>query len=157
MSSSRCGTCSECCIHMGIAALHKPRGERCPHLADVGCAIYASRFEECAKFKCWWFASPDMPEGMRPERSGILVWSEPASFGQADENGTPHLTWARETRPGALESYWAQKMLKQLSRRLLIYGIRHGQRMPDSTRIFGPPHLIASAARLRGEAAAPVR
>jgi hypothetical protein len=133
---------------MGIEALGKPEGERCPHLSDAGCAIYATRPEECAAFNCWWYVSPEMPEGMRPDRSRILVWSEPARFGQADaEDGTAHLTWARETRPGALESYWAQKMLKQLSRRLLIYGIRHGQEVPDSTQIFGPPHLVAEAAR----------
>ncbi|HET7785269.1 MAG TPA: hypothetical protein VFL36_04820 [Myxococcales bacterium] len=136
---------------MGISALQKPWGERCPNLGDVGCAIYASRPAECAEFNCWWFVSPELPEGMRPDRSGILVWSEPASFGQPDAvDGTPHLTWARETRPGALEGYWARKMLKQLSSRLLIYGIRHGENVPDSTRIFGPPDLVAAALRREG-------
>lgn len=137
---------------MGIEALHKPQGERCPHHTDVGCAIYATRPEECAAFNCWWHVSSEMPEGMRPDQSRLLVWSEPASFGQADaKDGTAHLTWARETRPGALESYWAQKMLKQLSRRILIYGIRYGQEVPDSTHIYGPPHLIAAAARFQRE------
>jgi hypothetical protein len=136
---------------MGISSLGKPRFERCPHLSDGGCAIYATRPEECAAFGCWWLASQEMSERMRPDRSGILVWSEPAKFGQADANGTAHLTWAQETRPRGLEGYWAQKMLRQLSRRLLIFGIRYGQRVPDRTQIFGPPHLVAEAARLRRE------
>jgi hypothetical protein len=153
VSSSRCGTCSECCVHMGISALNKPWGEPCPHLGDVGCSIYASRFDECAEFQCWWFASPEMPEGMRPNQSGILVWSEPSSFGQADaDDGTPHLTWARETRPGALESYWARKKIEQLSRRLLIFGIRYGEQAPDGSAIFGPPDLVAAAARFLKQA-----
>ena len=139
---------------MAVPSLGKQRLERCRHVGDGGCAIYATRPEECATFGCRWFATPDMPEGMRPDQSGILVWSEPAPFGQASaKDGMAYLTWAQETRPDGLESYWAQKMLKQLSRRLLIFGIRFGQlRMePDSAHVFGPPHIVAEAARFRRE------
>jgi len=149
VSARECGGCTACCTVMQVDALVKPRHTPCPHLSGNGCGIYRSRPAECQTFTCFWLIDGSLPDSVRPDRCGLMVWTKRSGFGQAfGSDETPFLTLAEEVTPGALDSYWGQKLVKALARRFLILGIRHGQSVlgaGDARHIFGPPHLVAEA------------
>lgn len=106
-STSRpCGECTACCTVLRLAKLDgfaKAEGERCRH-EEGGCRIYPSRPKTCKDFMCSW-KSGYLPEDLRPDRSGVLVY--------------PRLTngmfWliARDIVPGACSTHF--KAFEQLA------------------------------------------
>lgn len=68
-----CGSCTLCCKVMGVVALDKPEGQRCPRCAwRRGCLDYASRPEECRTFNCQWRLG-HVPAAKRPDRIHAVV------------------------------------------------------------------------------------
>jgi hypothetical protein len=68
-----CGGCTACCTLIGVPALSKPAGTRCPHCVVGGCGIYEERPDSCRKWICGWLADPGMPDEFRPDRCGFIV------------------------------------------------------------------------------------
>lgn len=71
-----CGACNVCCVALTIddPALRKPQGYRCPNTTpDHGCRIYDSRPDTCRTFFCGWRRLAWVRDGLRPDRSGVLV------------------------------------------------------------------------------------
>ncbi len=72
-----CGDCTMCCKIMGVndPALKKPPNQWCTHCQiGKGCGIYESRPVDCRKFECLWLQTPDMPDGLRPDKSKVVFW-----------------------------------------------------------------------------------
>lgn len=67
-----CGECHACCIYLEIDVLDKPARQKCRHLGDSGCDIYAERPRVCSGFWCCWAFGLFSVED-RPDRSGVLV------------------------------------------------------------------------------------
>lgn len=64
---SACTGCGACCVAPDIAALDKPLGLRCPHLAaDNRCAVYQHRPQICRDYQpdalCEAIAAPTLEE-----------------------------------------------------------------------------------------------
>ncbi len=70
-----CGGCTFCCKHMNVPELDKPAGTWCRHCRiGVGCGNYEERVEACFVFRCQWLIDEAMPDELRPDRSGAMVW-----------------------------------------------------------------------------------
>lgn len=86
-----CGSCNVCCVALTIndAQLQKLPGHRCRHAQrDNSCGIYADRPRTCQEYYCGWRALKWVREGLRPDRSGVLV----QLYGTiAQETGEPRL------------------------------------------------------------------
>jgi len=70
----KCGGCVVCCKILDInwPELRKPAGVLCPHNTGRGCAIYATRPDECRTWFCLWRRIDELPEHARPDRIGVL-------------------------------------------------------------------------------------
>lgn len=71
-----CGSCSACCKELAILEdeMRKLPGVVCEHcVVGNGCKIYQTRPNVCRTYYCLWRSLPEMDEGWRPDRSGILV------------------------------------------------------------------------------------
>jgi Fe-S-cluster containining protein len=69
----QCGSCSLCCKVLGVAALDKPEQAWCVHCKPGrGCAIYATRPQECRTFGCLWLADDKFPESLKPDACKIV-------------------------------------------------------------------------------------
>jgi hypothetical protein len=71
-----CGACTVCCKHVLIddPDFQKAAGILCPSCKEgKGCQIYAMRPAPCRGFECGWKTMPDLPDELRPDRSGILI------------------------------------------------------------------------------------
>jgi hypothetical protein len=71
----RCGECTACCVALRVDTpeFKKEGGLACQHLTAKGCGIYQTRFKICREFLCGWLLFPELDEGWRPDRSGILI------------------------------------------------------------------------------------
>ena len=149
---------------MAVTEIEKPPYKSCAHECPTGCAIYEKRPEPCAGYFCLWLfegrpdligdskkiiGQPDaefrsiLKEEERPDKSGLLF--EASGINRAESNfekatSLSFLT-VRETKPGAFESYWGQKVLKRLSKKSLIIRIYEDERRvamgpPEKIRIF---------------------
>lgn len=74
-----CGTCTVCCRILEIQALDKPAGILCRHNTGTGCGIYPERPEACARWHCLWRRIDTLPDGLRPDRSGVMFSLESRS------------------------------------------------------------------------------
>jgi len=74
--SRECGDCTACCEGwLADADLGMHPGKTCPNLQGGRCAIYAERPEQpCRNFYCLWVKMPRLPEGLRPDRCGVIAW-----------------------------------------------------------------------------------
>lgn len=75
----KCGQCTACCRVPPIRSeeLTKPAGVMCEHCVEgAGCSIYSNRPKLCAEFYCGWRMLPELDDGWRPDRSGILLVEE---------------------------------------------------------------------------------
>ncbi len=70
-----CGECVACCVEIAIddLELSKPAGRPCVHCGPRGCAIYESRPNSCRAWYCAWRRLADLPEHLRPDRSGLMA------------------------------------------------------------------------------------
>jgi hypothetical protein len=125
-----CGTCQACCVIMAVGT--HPGGRKGPYKAcsdqcATGCAIYATKPEECSTFKCEWLGAPEELQHMirdeeRPDRCGVmftLIGSGTNVENFRRQYGLFPLQ-AFEVWPGALKGYAAQKVINRLRRRFLI-------------------------------------
>ncbi len=99
-----CGECHACCVTLGFearegeASFAKPHGVACPQLVQLRCGIYADRPPVCRRFECGWLSAPNLPDSLRPDRSGVLFSLNSNLHGDGDA------VYAYELRPGALET-----------------------------------------------------
>jgi len=72
-----CGECIACCDGTLNATIfeHKiSKGNPCPFVCKSGCTIYEKRPEiPCKSFKCGWLIHPNIPDYMRPDKSGVIL------------------------------------------------------------------------------------
>jgi hypothetical protein len=70
-----CGACNLCCVVPVIDSpeLTKPSGSVCRHSKPAGCDIYETRPAVCRRFFCGWRRTTLVPEGWRPDISGVFV------------------------------------------------------------------------------------
>lgn len=74
MRSKSCGPCTMCCKVLPVAALEKPTGSPCVHIArGGGCSIYADRPAACRSFECVWLMDPEMPHRFRPDQAKVML------------------------------------------------------------------------------------
>lgn len=99
----------------------KPENTACFHLVPTGCAIYHDRPPVCRRFECAWLSAPNLPDELRPDRSGVLfsVNDNPLSDGYA--------VFAYEMRPGALEAELPQWLIGELCQEQTILLVRPGE------------------------------
>lgn len=74
-----CGPCTLCCRVLEIQVLDKPAGVLCRHNTGTGCGIYRDRPEVCARWNCLWRRIDALPDGLRPDRSGVMFSLESRS------------------------------------------------------------------------------
>lgn len=67
-----CGDCNLCCKILNIPEYNAPSGTMCEHCTDKGCGIYEERHDICKGFSCLWLSQPQIPESLRPDKSGVL-------------------------------------------------------------------------------------
>jgi hypothetical protein len=76
-TGNSCGSCTVCCMALRVIELDKEAGSHCRHcLPGKGCGIYETRFEICRGFLCGWRLVPQLGEGWRPDKSGILILTQ---------------------------------------------------------------------------------
>ena len=122
-----CGECRACCTVLGFDAepgesnFHKPAGEPCRHLVQIGCAIYPERPPVCRRFECGWLSAPNLPDELRPDRSGVLFCTNdnPLADGYA--------VFAYEMRPGASDEDLPRWLIEELSEQITLFIIRPDQ------------------------------
>ena len=70
-----CGDCVVCCSTMNIDKpdVQKHSGMLCRHCVGGGCAVYETRFDVCRTFHCGWRQMPNLGDGWRPDRSGVMI------------------------------------------------------------------------------------
>lgn len=123
-----CGECRACCVVLGFEArpeeapFAKPAGTPCPHLCETGCAIYAGRPPVCARFQCAWLQTPSLPEGLRPDRCGVLFAMNDSPFGPG------FAVFAYEMRPGAADRDPASWLLGEIAREATVILVREDGR-----------------------------
>ena len=111
-----CGACSLCCKLLGIAALDKPQGQWCVHVADGdGCTIHDRSPDECRRFFCSWIMTPALDDDWRPDRCGLVLWTNQSNRVVVDVDAeTPDAwriepyysqfkTWSDRSEAGSLE------------------------------------------------------
>jgi hypothetical protein len=70
-----CGTCMMCCKVPHIKAFDKPAGVWCAHAAaGKGCAIYASRPDECRAFYCLWMQDASFGPEWKPDKAKFVTY-----------------------------------------------------------------------------------
>jgi hypothetical protein len=77
--SKSCGDCTVCCsgaLKATILEHEIGNGISCPFVCKTGCIIYETRPENpCKVFKCGWLVHPNIPDYMRPDKSGVILRS----------------------------------------------------------------------------------
>lgn len=70
-----CGGCVVCCEVLPVddREFQKPGGVLCKHCSSKGCGIYATRPAVCREWFCGWRRVAELPDELRPDRSGILI------------------------------------------------------------------------------------
>jgi hypothetical protein len=71
--SRQCGPCSLCCHSMGVPTIGKAPDERCAHLRQQRCAVYAERPQECRDFACLWLQGA-LPNALRPDKIKAVAY-----------------------------------------------------------------------------------
>ena len=132
-----CGECNVCCSILEVKELEKKFNQRCPHLCERGCGIYETRPQACREWFCVWVVGT-APDAERPDRSGVVLEQAHAHAANGKAGVMPVVAY--EIRPGAFDSYWGDRMLKRLSRKLLIGLVPFGGEQP--TRFIGPPEQL---------------
>ena len=69
----KCGNCTECCTHIGIAETNSPPGVPCKHICKQGCGIYENRPQACADVKCLWL-NGEFSVNDRPDKTKMVCW-----------------------------------------------------------------------------------
>ncbi|MFN3650667.1 MAG: hypothetical protein ACK47B_13915 [Armatimonadota bacterium] len=105
----------------GEAAFEKPHRTPCPHLVKIGCGIYPERPPVCRRFQCGWLQAPNLPEGLRPDRCGVLFSLNDSPHGEGQ------VVYAHELRPGAADRGLAAWLIQELSSETTVLLVRDGR------------------------------
>lgn len=122
-----CGECRACCVVLGFEArageapFAKPAGEPCPHLIQIGCAIYDERPAVCRRFQCGWIQADNLPDELRPDRCGVLFCTNDNVYGDG------YAVYAYELRPGAADGDLPRWLIGELLRELPVILVRDGE------------------------------
>lgn len=68
-------------MKVDAAELKKPANVACRHATGHGCGVYEVRPDICRVWFCLWRRIGELPDELRPDRSGLLAWfqsSDPA-------------------------------------------------------------------------------
>lgn len=96
-SGRACGGCTRCCEVVPVKEIGLKPFTRCPKLRDwtsthgPGCSIYADRPYSCRGWSCLWLKSAQLPDEMRPDRSGVVV-DEVVELISVEDNKTGKVT-----------------------------------------------------------------
>lgn len=111
-----CGRCTACCIHLDITESPgwprptKPAHVPCGDLIQIGkrsgCRVHGDRPQVCSYFTCVWLADNRVPENLRPDRSGLLIFPSGGMIMIQETKPGAFLAFAvRTEEAGALETY----------------------------------------------------
>jgi len=126
-SKRTCGECRACCITLGFEAapgestFTKPPNTPCGHLIQIGCGIYADRPSVCQRFECAWISAPNLPDALRPDRSGVLFCTNDHPDGEG------YAVFAYELQPGAIETPLPRWLIEQVVSELPVFIVRPGE------------------------------
>jgi hypothetical protein len=75
VAGRECGDCTACCFEITIEEpeIAKPPRQACVHCRADGCAIHAIRPAICRSWFCAWRRIADLPDHLRPDRSGMMA------------------------------------------------------------------------------------
>lgn len=122
-----CGECRACCVVTGFeaepgeSAFTKPPNTPCRHLVQIGCGIYPERPPVCRRFQCAWLAAPNLPEELRPDRSGVMFNMNENALGEG------FAVYAYELRPGALDTPLPRWLIEEVVSETTVMLVRPGQ------------------------------
>lgn len=135
-----CDGCTACCSVFGVEEINKPAWEKCTHLNERGCSIYATRPGHCHGFYCMWqYGVGSSFE--RPDKLGVIFAQ---TNGKTDFTGEVEIQ-AYEIIPLAFNKLDVIKLAKTFSERgKLVIGHCFGGK---EFRFVGPPDKIAKAMR----------
>ena len=75
-----CAECTKCCEgHLTLSeVLGKivPGHDSCPFLNKMevhGCCLYEHRPQMCIRYSCCWKTDQEIPDYMRPDKSGVII------------------------------------------------------------------------------------
>ena len=104
-----CGDCSLCCTVLAVHELSKPCGQRCDLLAEAGgCSVHATRPGACRSFQCFWTLSTVLDEAWKPDRSGLVLWSNIEGRLIVEVDAARPESWRKEPYLGQLQA-WADR------------------------------------------------
>jgi len=129
----KCGTCSVCCLVLGIHELGKNPGERCWRQTGKGCSIYATRPRVCRDWRCLWLQGRYL-EAERPDRVGFLVAEVPPPARFTVETGLALFNAFRAV-PGKLPEA-GQELFDKIARKNIV---------TLDGRVYGPPAKLPKA------------
>ena len=96
VAGKSCGACTLCCKLLAIAALDKPEGVWCPHVAvGKGCTIYSERPTPCRTFLCGYLMGAQISESWRPNRAKMVLVFDDQGITVHVDPGTP-MAWRNE-------------------------------------------------------------
>lgn len=135
-----CDGCTACCSVFGVEEINKPAWEKCTHLNDRGCSIYATRPGHCHGFYCMYqYGVGTVAE--RPDKLGV-IFSQ--TNGKTDFTGEVEIQ-AYEIIPLAFNKPDVVRLAKTFGDRgKLVIGHCFGGK---EFRFVGPPDKIAKAMR----------
>lgn len=67
-----CGGCTACCTVLKIDDIDKPMDTPCQYCTGMGCSIHSAKPETCKLFKCGYYSGKNVPDGLRPDKCGII-------------------------------------------------------------------------------------
>ena len=135
-----CDGCTVCCSVFGVEEINKPAWEKCTHLDERGCGIYATRPGHCHGFYCLY--QHGMGTSMdRPDKLGVVFAS---TNGKTTFTGQEEIQ-AYEAVPGAFNRSDVVRLAKTFSDKgKLVIGHCFGG---TEFRFVGPPDKVAKAMR----------
>lgn len=135
-----CDGCTVCCSVFGVEEIGKQPWERCAHLNDRGCSIYATRPQHCHGFYCL-YQSGMGTSSDRPDKLGVVF---AVTNGPTDFTGEIEIQ-AYEAVPLAFNKPEVIKLAKTFGDKgKLVIGHCFGGK---EFRFVGPPAKIAKAMR----------
>jgi hypothetical protein len=148
-----CGDCQVCCIMPSIdkPEIQKVSGAPCRHSLKGGCGIYESRPDVCRVFFCGWRRLAGVPDGWRPDTSGVFALVEVNELPQFEFlalalilTGNPLKTIRR---PDFIDF-----VIRNVRNNVALYLMLPGARGDKSARLqLNNAPIMEAAARSRGD------
>lgn len=71
-----CGECTECCkgiLNITVNDVTYSDGNNCTYCTSKGCKQYSKRPQDCIEYNCGWLKDTEIPDWMRPDKSGVFI------------------------------------------------------------------------------------